>query len=113
MEDQINNHLPLTEATFFVLLSLAPSAKHGYAIIKDIQHLSAGRIHLSTGTLYGILDRLLNLAWIERLDTLEDQTGQRLRKSYQLSDLGQSILKAETNRMMSLVSIARTQTEGE
>ena len=45
---------PLTEATFFILLSLAPGPKHGYAIMKDVQHLSHHhRIVLSTATLYG------------------------------------------------------------
>ena len=35
--------LPLTEATFYILLSLSAGRKHGYAILKDISTLS-GRI---------------------------------------------------------------------
>src|SRR5579871_466063 len=107
------NDLPLTEATFLILLSLAPSARHGYAILKAVQELSDGRVHLSTGTLYGALDRLLDLGWIERIAVEGDAQGERARKSYQLSDLGRRVLQAETNRMASLVMRARRQMSAE
>ena len=112
MTNQIDSPLPLTESTFFILLSLAPGAKHGYAIVKDIRTLSDERIQLSTGTLYGALDRMLDLAWIERCDKPDDpdQTGHRLRKYYRLTTLGQRILNAETKRMSTLVSLARLNT---
>lgn len=45
--------------TFFILLSISNKAKHGYAIMKDVEHLSSGRVKLSTGTLYGAISRLL------------------------------------------------------
>lgn len=45
---------------FYILLSLAPGQKHGYAIMKDVEALSDGRLSLSTGTLYGALKRLLD-----------------------------------------------------
>lgn len=59
--------LPLTETTFFILLSLSPKPKHGYAMMKDVESLSEGRIRLSTGTLYGAIKRLLEKGWIKRL----------------------------------------------
>jgi len=43
--------LPLTEATYFILLGLASEPKHGYAIMKDVTALSDNRVVLSTGTL--------------------------------------------------------------
>jgi DNA-binding PadR family transcriptional regulator len=60
---------PLTEATFFILLSLSPAPKHGYAIMKEVKALSNGRIVFSTGTLYGALRRLLEQGWIRRVAT--------------------------------------------
>jgi DNA-binding PadR family transcriptional regulator len=51
--------IPLTESTYFILLSLSSKPKHGYAIMKDVWILSNDRIILSTGTLYGALKRLL------------------------------------------------------
>jgi DNA-binding PadR family transcriptional regulator len=66
--EEIQSNLPLTEVTFFILVSLAPAARHGYAIMKDVRSLSNARVRLSTGTLYGALKRLLEQGWIERSD---------------------------------------------
>jgi DNA-binding PadR family transcriptional regulator len=49
---------PMTEALLLVLLSLAEEPRHGYSIIKDVEQMTAGRVLLSTGTLYGALQRL-------------------------------------------------------
>lgn len=102
--------LPLTEVSFYILLSLAAEPRHGYAIMKDVQTLSEGRIILSTGTLYGAIKRLVELGWIVRFeDGQMDETG-RPRKSYQLSGLGLSILQAETERLRQLVRAAASRT---
>lgn len=98
--------LPLTEVSFYILLSLANEPRHGYAIMKDVQVLSEERINLSAGTLYGALKRLLESGWIERFEDGEmDETG-RPRKSYQLTTLGRAVLVAETERLHSLVKAA-------
>jgi DNA-binding PadR family transcriptional regulator len=98
--------LPLTEATYFIMLSLAAGPKHGYAILKDVEVASEGRVLLSTGTLYGGLRRFLQDRWIERLDDpAMKQTG-RPRKVYTLTNLGQTILEAEIARLRALVSAA-------
>jgi len=95
-----------------ILLSLAPGRNHGYAIMKDVEALSDGRVTLSTGTLYGALKRLLDQEWIERLDELDTvQTG-RLRKAYRLTRLGRRILEAETARLDHLVTAARVRQAG-
>ena len=123
--------LPLQEPTFFILLSLAPEAKHGYAILRDVEIFSAGRIRLSTGTLYGALSRLLDQDLIERVDEEEPRAGKgdatradrvsaaeggggythpgRARKTYRLTRAGRRVLRAETARMQALVSAARRQ----
>jgi DNA-binding PadR family transcriptional regulator len=105
-EDQ----LPLTETTFFILLSLAPEPKHGYAIMKDVQLLSQKRIILSTGTLYGALKRLLEQGWIIRQDDPCQNDSGRERKEYALTQLGRRILGAEVTRMEALVEIAQLRT---
>lgn len=103
---------PLTEAAFFILLSLAPKPKHGYAIMKEVASLSQQRVSLSTGTLYGALKRLLEQGWIEPVaeaDDLEPQLveAKRVRKAYALTDLGRRILQRETVRLQSLVAVAQ------
>ncbi len=104
-------HLPLTEATLFILLSLAQHPRHGYAIMKDVAELSQGRIDLTTGTLYGALKRLLEQEWIERIDEPEsvaDAPGLP-RKAYRLTRLGRQVLQAEITRLKSIIQIVQLQ----
>lgn len=100
---------PLTESTFFILLSLSPGKKHGYAIMKDVEALSSGNIHLSTSTLYSALGRLLDQGLIERVPNDEDNsTGPGLpRKAYVLSKTGRHALEMEVSRMQGLVAVAK------
>ncbi len=78
----INASIPLQEPTFFILLSLRGGEKHGYAILKEVATLSEARVKLSTGTLYGALNRLLDQGLIERL---EEHDGVRGKKAYRLT----------------------------
>jgi DNA-binding PadR family transcriptional regulator len=102
----IPTQTPLTESTYFILLSLSPEPKHGYAIMKDVQTLSEERIVLSTGTLYGALKRLLDLGWIVRLDDADPKGNVRDRKVYKLSQYGRRVLKDEIARLNKLVNAA-------
>lgn len=108
----VQSNLPLTEATFFILLSLAPASKHGYAIMKDVQMLSYNRVILSTGTLYGALKRLLEREWIARIDDTSTNSTGRERKAYTLTNLGRRILDAEVKRMGHLVNVAQLRAVG-
>jgi DNA-binding PadR family transcriptional regulator len=101
---------PLTEATFFILLSLSPSPKHGYAIMKEVKTLSNGRIVFSTGTLYGALRRLLDQGWIKRVNDPEPNHTDRERKAYALTERGRKILNGEIERLKSLVTTAEQRT---
>jgi len=101
---------PLTEATFFILLSLSPGPTHGYAIMKEVKALSQGRIAFSTGTLYGALRRLLEQGWIKRVSDPEPNPTDRERKAYALTDRGRKILNAEIERLKSLVRTAQKRT---
>ena len=103
---EYQDNLPLSEAVFFILFSLLPGPKHGYAIMKDVQALSDSRVNLSTGTLYGALKRLLERGWVQRVNDGQDETG-RERKAYVLTQLGKGILEAETTRMQSLVAMTQ------
>ncbi len=103
MNNNHSNELPLTEATYFILLSLAQKPRHGYAIIKDVEDLSHGRILFSTGTLYGAIKRLLADSWIYRVESTEQPYPNRARKAYALTDKGRRILEAEYSRLNELL----------
>jgi len=109
---EIQANLPLTETTFFILLSLAPQPKHGYAIMKDVETLSHGRVRLSTGTLYGAIKRMLEQGWIERVEEDGEQANGRIRKSYQLTELGRRVLEAERERLGALMVAAQEAMAG-
>ena len=112
MNDMLSR-LPLREPTFFILLSLSPGPKHGYAILKEVESLSEGRVKLSTGTLYGAIKRLLDRGWIRRVDDPIPNDTDRERKSYDLTELGRRVLNAEIARLQKLVSVAQIQTAEE
>jgi DNA-binding PadR family transcriptional regulator len=95
-QSDIQDNLPLTEATFFIMLSLTPEPKHGYAIMKDSRSLSDNRVVLSTGTLYGTLKRLLEQGWIEQAEDLESNEIGRPRKVYALTHLGQRVFECRS-----------------
>lgn len=102
------SYLPLTEPTFYILLSLAPGKKHGYAILKDVRDLSRERVNLSTSTLYTAVGRLLDQDLIERFDDEDEDPNPGLpRKSYALTELGRRVLEAETVRLQGMVREAR------
>jgi DNA-binding PadR family transcriptional regulator len=94
---------PLTEPVLLILLSLAEAPRHGYALLKDIESLSRGRVRLSTGTLYGALRRLLEDRWIERF---EQEDTSREKQAYRLTSAGRAQLDGELDRMKQLTRAA-------
>jgi DNA-binding PadR family transcriptional regulator len=94
---------PLTEPVLLILVSLADEPRHGYALIKDIEALSNGRVRMGTGTLYGALRRLLAERWIERF---EQEDTSRDKQSYRLTRLGRTQLRLELDRMTQLTRAA-------
>ena len=105
MKNSMDTNLPLSEQTYFILLSLRASPKHGYAIAKDVQTLSNGRVVLSISTLYTTIKRLLDDKWIKLIDTTTDSN--RPRKIYELTKAGGNVLLGEVQRLGTLVSAAR------
>ena len=95
----MNNDLALTEATYFILLSLV-EPRHGYGIMQQAEVLSAGRVRLAAGTLYGALSSLCDKEWIRLLPVTE---GSR-KKEYMLTEKGFHVLHNELARLRELVT---------
>ena len=57
----MNESIALTEAVYYILLSLC-SPLHGYGIMQRVDEMSAGRVKLAAGTLYGALNTLRSAA---------------------------------------------------
>ncbi|OFW21751.1 MAG: hypothetical protein A3H97_22870 [Acidobacteria bacterium RIFCSPLOWO2_02_FULL_65_29] len=98
----------LTPAVFHVLLALAPGERHGYGIRKDVLEQTGGAVRLGPGTLYGTLQRLMALDWVEETPGHATAADER-RRYYRLTRLGRRSLEAEVERMDALVRTARSQ----
>jgi DNA-binding PadR family transcriptional regulator len=110
VHDPVEEVKPLSEPVLLILMSLAAKPRHGYALMKDIEVLSGGRVRLSTGTLYGALRRLLEDQWIVRFD--QDDTS-REKQAYKLTASGRKQLLAELERMKQLTRAAARLTARE
>jgi DNA-binding PadR family transcriptional regulator len=95
----MNENLVLTEATYYILLSLV-EPRHGYGIMQEAERLSGGRIRLAAGTLYGALTSLCDKGWIVLLPGAEESR----KKEYRLTERGRAALKNELNRLRQLVA---------
>ena len=90
--------LALTEAVFYILLSLQKPL-HGYGIIQNVGELSKGRIKLAPGTLYGALNSLVDKGWIDALP----ENPESRKKEYVITTSGKAVLKEEIERLAELV----------
>ena len=102
--------LPLTQATFNILLALASGEKHGYAIMQEIVERTGGEVKIGPGTLYGSIKRMHAAGWIVELDERPDPAlDDERRRYYRLTDLGERVAIAEAERLAQLVAAARRQ----
>lgn len=99
--------VPLKSAWLHILLALADGASHGYAIRSDVEERSGGAVRLWPATLYGSLRELSEAGLIEALEGEADPDEDGRRRSYGLTTLGRDVLRAETDRLQSLVDAAR------
>src|SRR2546430_8518803 len=77
--------------------------------LKEVQLRTGGKVRLSTGTLYGIIKRLLNDGLIVELRSrpAESQDDER-RRYYRLTPQGRQVASAEAERMDEILSLARS-----
>ena len=108
MIKKINAYRPLSAAVFYILLALVDGEKHGYAIMKDVETQTSGKIKMGPGTLYGSLKRMQAAGLIEESgDRPDPELDDERRRYYRLSGLGQNVIKSESQRLAELVQVAR------
>jgi DNA-binding PadR family transcriptional regulator len=98
---------PLTPPLFHVLVSLADEDRHGYAILKDVDERTGGEVSLSTGTLYGIIKRLLASGWIAEVRGRRASDDDERRRYYRLTPAGREAALLETARLERAAAQAR------
>lgn len=95
-----NKLLPLTETTFYIMLSLVEPA-HGYAIMQNVEQLSHNKVKVAAGTLYGAIENLLKQKLI-----VEVKSEDKRRRVYTLTLEGKELLKLEIERLKHLIEIS-------
>ena len=95
----------LSELAFHVLLALGEGPSHGYAIGKDIDERSSGRLDPTTGALYQALHRLVEDGLVTPVAAPRDVDARR--KYFALTLTGRRAAAAEAERLNGLVRIAR------
>jgi DNA-binding PadR family transcriptional regulator len=104
IDERARRTLPLTEATYYVLVSLV-EPRHGYGIMQNVAALTGGAVRIGPGTLYGALTNLLKQGLIERAGD-EEAEGER-RKVYGLTELGRAVVLLECERLETMARIGQ------
>ena len=101
-----NGFLPLSNLSFHVLLALSEAPSHGYAIGKDVEARSGGRLNPTTGGLYQALKRLDEDGLVGHATAAARSTDTR-RQYFKLTTLGRRVAALEAQRLHELVTDAR------
>ena len=91
-EPDIARYLPLSEATYYILLALVEPL-HGYGIMQKVEGLSEGTVSIGPGTMYGAFGTLEKeglIAMVKEADR---------RKVYLLTGRGRQVLAEQIRRL--------------
>lgn len=94
--------MALTSVEFHVLLALGGGPSHGYAIMREVEQLTGGRLRIGPGTLYTAIKRLVAQRLIEECEAETDR-----RRCYRLTRKGRALSAEEAQRLSDLVRAAR------
>lgn len=101
--------LPLAPLVFHILLSLAEGERHGYALKREIARRTGGRLNPGAGSLYGTIQKMLDLGLIEESGERPDpHLDDERRRYFQITSLGRLAAQAEAARMRELVELSET-----
>lgn len=86
--DNIEGYLPLTESTYYIMLTL-DEPLHGYGVMQKVAEISQGTVEVGPGTLYGAFSTLKKEGLITKVRE-EDR-----RKMYVLTEKGRKVLAGQ------------------
>lgn len=89
--------MELRPPSYYALAALIDGPLHGYGIVRRAAELSGGSVRLSTGTLYGLLERAIAEALVTAGEPYLERG--RQRRDYTLTPAGRLALQAEAERL--------------
>lgn len=96
-----DKNLPLTETVYYILLALLQPA-HGYLIMQKVEELSNGEVRMAAGTLYGAIENLLKLKFIQPIHSDDNR-----RKIYVITNEGTKVLQHDFERMNYMIEVTK------
>ncbi|MGI0135191.1 MAG: PadR family transcriptional regulator [Candidatus Micrarchaeaceae archaeon] len=93
----------LPRTAFSILLALSLKPRHGYELMQQVEHDTAGRIKLGPGALYGTIKQLVDTHLIEEMPF----EGAERRRYYRLTKRGWDRLGAEMQYYEQTVRLGR------
>ncbi|HLR41634.1 MAG TPA: PadR family transcriptional regulator [Pseudogracilibacillus sp.] len=95
----LEKYLPLTETTYYILLSLLEPA-HGYVMMQKVEKLSNHTVKIAAGTMYGAIENLLKQELIASVASSDKR-----RKTYIITEKGKRVLQLDCERMKHMTSV--------
>lgn len=108
MNGTSHDETPLTPLALEILLAVSGGEMHGYAILRDIEERTRGRVRAHPGTLYRAIARMVDGGLLEELEErpapeLDDER----RRYYGLTARGRRAAEGEIRRLVGQVAAAR------
>ena len=97
-------YIPMTETAYYLLLALGEE-RHGYGAMLHIEELTAGRLKIGAGTIYGTLSKMEKDGLIITIN--EDDR----RKTYKQTETGRKLLELEISRLEELLKNGQIEKE--
>lgn len=99
---------PLPSAAFQIMLALADGDLHGYAIMRQVEEQTGGRLRLGPGTLYGSIQALVEEKLIEEMVPAGEAAAlPERRRFYRLTGAGRKLARAEAEKLADTLRVAR------
>jgi DNA-binding PadR family transcriptional regulator len=92
VEKEITKYLPLSEATYYILLALVEPL-HGYGVMQKVEAMSDETVSIGPGTLYGAFTTL------EKEGLISLVKEEERRKSFTMTVKGRQVLAEQVRRL--------------
>ena len=103
----VRYQLPLKPLVFQVLIALSEGERHGWSLVREVQH-GAGGDRIMPANFYRTLRSMLADGLIEESQKRKAADDDERRRYFRLTPEGQDAARAEARRLQELVSDART-----
>lgn len=99
--------LPLTEASYLILVALAERPMHGYLIMQTINTVFRTGLQMGPGTLYRTLHLQLRSGLIRETDEVGSNSDDARRRYYSITRRGSEVARLELQRLRALYRLGQ------